>query len=218
MTLPKKNRRNIVVDDHQYHWHCCGGFNDAYVRVQAASGKGGLLNVQFVGYATPKHIEQAIRFGLDQGWSPNGKESIEIGGSDENTSIEYELKPDGASRTWFFDRFPFVMIPANSPPLPATGQITFLQHIPPGAREVSGSDAGDRFGPDLIIEFVASISAIDHWLGSCEDTCDVQPEYDGNVRTYSLQRTGDFQFAQISVNDDTGQVNVHCKPNIIPRR
>lgn len=108
MTLPKKNRRNIVVDGHRYHWQFdpfrLWG-NDSYVCVQDASGHGPLLKMQWVGIALPKHIEAAIRFALESGWAPDGDSSLEIGADSNSKSVSFRIKPDGADRYWFYDAF-----------------------------------------------------------------------------------------------------------------
>ncbi len=117
MTLPKGNRRNIVVDGHAYHWHCdpfrLWG-NDSYICVQDASGRGPLLKMQWVGIALPHHIESAIRFALANGWRPDGMAILEIGGDSNREPVTFRVKPDDATRYWFYDACYGVFLPRNS--------------------------------------------------------------------------------------------------------
>ena len=72
MTLPKKNRRAIVVDSVQYHWTI--GTRDDHRRgtatVQSSSGQGAKLIIDPVGLLTPRSIAEAIRFAISNGWNP----------------------------------------------------------------------------------------------------------------------------------------------------
>ena len=108
MTLPKKNRRNIVVDGHKYHWQFdpfrLWG-NDSFVCVQDASGRGPLLKMQWVGIALPKHVESAIQFAQKNGWKPDGDKILEIGADSNSEPVSFRLKPDGADRHWFYDDY-----------------------------------------------------------------------------------------------------------------
>lgn len=108
MTLPKKNRRNIVVDSHEYHWQFdpfrLWG-NDSFVCVQDASGHGPLMKIQWVGIALPNHVESAIRFAHANGWKPDGDTILEIGADSNAEPIAFQLKPDGADRYWFYDAY-----------------------------------------------------------------------------------------------------------------
>ena len=108
MTLPKKNRRDIVVDGHDYHWQF-NPFrlwgNDSFVCVQDASGRGALLKMQWLGIALPKHIELAIRFALSNGWNPGGTNIVEIGANSIDDPVKFQIKPEGASRYWYYDDF-----------------------------------------------------------------------------------------------------------------
>ncbi len=108
MTLPRKNRRTIVVDGHTYHWQFdpfrLWG-NDSFVCVQDGTGRGPLLKMQWVGIALPNHIEAAIRFAHANGWRPNGKNILEIGANSNENPVTFRIKPDGAPRYWFYDDF-----------------------------------------------------------------------------------------------------------------
>lgn len=219
MTFPKRNRRTIVVDEQKFHWLCRGEiFADAYVRIQDASGQGGLLSVQFVGIVTPRHVAQAIRFARSHGWDPTGKKSVEIGGLVGEVAAEFEMKPEGASATWFFDRYPVTFTPAGATPMPATGRIEFLQRLPVNLEEVSGEDAGNRFQPEVKIQFTSDVDKIDGWLHDCKETEHAEPLVNGGEEVYELEPTGDYSYAQITVNRETGLVKVHCKLNLVPRR
>jgi hypothetical protein len=116
MTLPKKNRRNIVVDGHAYHWQFdpfrLWG-NDSFVCVQDATGRGPLLKMQWVGIALPKHIEAAIRFAKLNGWRPDGANICEIGADSNFDPVTFRMKPNGASRYWFYDDYYGVYSPRN---------------------------------------------------------------------------------------------------------
>ena len=108
MTLPKKNRRNIVVDGHAYHWkfdpfRLWG--NDSFICVQDATGHGPLLRMQWVGIALPNHIESAIRYSLSNGWNPTDGGIVEIGANSNVEPVIFRTKPDGASRYWYYDDF-----------------------------------------------------------------------------------------------------------------
>jgi hypothetical protein len=108
MTLPKKNRRNIVVDGHKYHWQFdpfrLWG-NDSFVCVQDATGRVPLLKMQWVGIALPNHIEAAIRYAHANGWQPDGANILEIGANSNADPVTFRVKPDGASRYWYYDDF-----------------------------------------------------------------------------------------------------------------
>ena len=116
MTLPKKNRRNIVVDGHEYHWQF-NPFrlwgNDSFICVQDASGRGPLLKMQWVGIALPNHIESAIRFAQAKGWQPEGATILEIGADSNSEPVKFRLKPDGAARYWFYDDYYAEYSPRN---------------------------------------------------------------------------------------------------------
>lgn len=116
MTLPKKNRRDIVVDGHTYHWQfdpfrLCG--NDSFVCVQDASGRGPLLKMQWVGIALPNHIEAAIRFAHANGWRHDGTNILEIGADSNADPVTFRMKPDGAPRYWFYDDYYGEFSPRN---------------------------------------------------------------------------------------------------------
>jgi hypothetical protein len=116
MTLPKRNRRNIVVDGHAYHWQFdpfrLWG-NDSFVCVQDATGRGPLLKMQWVGIALPKHIEAAIRFATLNGWRRDGANNCEIGADSNCDPATFRMKPKGASRYWFYDDYYGVYSPRN---------------------------------------------------------------------------------------------------------
>lgn len=108
LTLPKKNRRDIVVDGHSYHWQ----FHplrlqgkDSFICVQDASGRGPLLKIQWLGIALPNHVETAIRYAIKNGWVSSGTGIIEIGANTVDEPITFRIKPDGASRYWYYDDF-----------------------------------------------------------------------------------------------------------------
>jgi hypothetical protein len=108
MTLPKKYRRNIVVDDHKFHWHFHPyrfGVHSSFICVQDASGTGPLLKIQWVGIALPNHVESAIRFAWETGWDPQGKQILEIGVNSLKEPVTFCIKPADASRHWFYDDF-----------------------------------------------------------------------------------------------------------------
>ena len=70
MTLPKKSRSSIVVDDVTYHWTRGRSPACLWVTVQHGSGHGALLRIDTVGIPMPNDIADGIRFAIKSGWEP----------------------------------------------------------------------------------------------------------------------------------------------------
>ena len=91
VTLPKRNRRDIVVDDVAYHWTI--GTKDDHRRgtatVQHAPGRGARLIIDVVGTLLPADVANAIRFAIELGWKPaeSGQE-VWIGFCDEYSETD----------------------------------------------------------------------------------------------------------------------------------
>ncbi len=77
------------------------------------TGRGPLLKMQWVGIALPKHIEAAIRFAKLHGWRPDGASICEIGADSNFDPVTFRVKPNGASRYWFYDDCYGVYSPRN---------------------------------------------------------------------------------------------------------
>ena len=107
MTLPKRNRHDIVIDGVKLHYN----YNpyrlhgrESWVCVQDASGHGPLLKIQWIGNSVLPHlVEAAIRYGMSQGWKPNSGTEFDIGIDCRNQLTQFEMKPDDGGRWWFYD-------------------------------------------------------------------------------------------------------------------
>lgn len=79
MTLPKKRRRNIVVDNEHFCW--IDNYltkRDRTVAIQSASGDGPLLKGIILTRLKPSDVELAIRFAKDRGWNPSTGSEFEL--------------------------------------------------------------------------------------------------------------------------------------------
>jgi hypothetical protein len=92
MTLPKKGRREVIIDGIRYHWRCTGNDGTIDLTVMLAGAYGQLLRV-FFDYAgvysrarnqpgvfrhrrqgrsiTPTVVETVVDWALNNGWTPN---------------------------------------------------------------------------------------------------------------------------------------------------
>lgn len=72
MTIPKKSRREISVDNNTYHWTRgrVRRAGNGWITVQHAGGEGSLLRIDLFGIPTPADIAEGIRFAIANGWNP----------------------------------------------------------------------------------------------------------------------------------------------------
>ncbi|MDB5344721.1 MAG: hypothetical protein JWP89_3098 [Schlesneria sp.] len=78
MTIPKKSRRTISVDNVKYHWtrgHTRRTEN-GWVTVQQADGHGSLLRIDLYGIPKPIDISEGIRFAIANGWNPSKSDQM----------------------------------------------------------------------------------------------------------------------------------------------
>lgn len=72
MTIPKRGRRTITVDDVAFHFKASFERAERIV-IQHASGRGACLFIFPHAVMTPTHIADAIRFAITKGWPPGTK-------------------------------------------------------------------------------------------------------------------------------------------------
>ncbi|EMI40865.1 hypothetical protein [Rhodopirellula sp. SWK7] len=73
MSLPRRNRRNVYINDVHYHWvkGSRGDNGRGVVTIQLAAGDGSKLMVDPYGRIRDDEIPDAIRFALSAGWQPS---------------------------------------------------------------------------------------------------------------------------------------------------
>lgn len=110
MAFPKKDRRKITVDGHQYFWIASG--NDGYIDLIICSANipGQKLFAQFDYHSfhintgdsrqliqtlsiTPFIVRQVIQYGINSGWTPEKKNS-DLGLGFLDNKIDLKLKPE----------------------------------------------------------------------------------------------------------------------------
>jgi hypothetical protein len=91
MTMPRKNRRNLIVDGVKYHWIERGhgkehwlnlGYSSGCITFQEAPGRGACLFLVFIEYPTRRDLAEVIRFALQHGWQPSQNKPFYLGFSD----------------------------------------------------------------------------------------------------------------------------------------
>jgi hypothetical protein len=68
---------------------------------------------------------------------------------------------------------------------------------------------GNMFTRGFTIRFTSTAEAINAWLERSPGTAGVQPKTTRTRRIYSIQPGGGAMFAEVTVDDQTGQVSVH---------
>ena len=110
MALPKKDRRKITVDGHQYFWIASGNDDFIHLIICSANVPGQKLLAQFDYHSfhiitadstqlkqtlsiTPFIVRQVIQYGINSGWTPEKKNS-DLGLGFLDNKIDLKLKPE----------------------------------------------------------------------------------------------------------------------------
>lgn len=106
MSFPKRKRRNITVDDIQYHWvpTPMRGFTPPMVALlvcRATDPSGSMLNVRFwqrhVDIIVPGDVQTVIANALKRGWKPDGDAEFYIGPDDAYSLLSLPKWPSSRS-------------------------------------------------------------------------------------------------------------------------
>ena len=101
MTLPKKSRSSIVVDDVTYHWTRGRSPACLWVTVQHGSGHGALLRIDTVGIPMPNDIADGIRFAIKSGWEPKiGGKMFYLGFTDQPGFERFVVRAHDSPDYW----------------------------------------------------------------------------------------------------------------------
>lgn len=101
MTIPKKSRREITVDNNTYHWTRGRRAENAWVTIQRASGEGSLLRIDLFGIPTPADIAEGIRFAIANGWSPEvSNRSFYLGFTDQRETNRFVVRASDSPDFW----------------------------------------------------------------------------------------------------------------------
>ena len=101
MTLPKKSRSSIVVDDVTFHWTRGRAPECLWVTVQHGSGHGSLLRIDTVGVPLPNDIADGIRFAIASGWNPeSGGKMFYLGFTDQPNNDRFVVRAHDSPPYW----------------------------------------------------------------------------------------------------------------------
>ncbi|CAN0285937.1 unnamed protein product [Ectocarpus sp. 4 AP-2014] len=105
MALPKKRRRTTTVDGTTYHY--CIRLNESGRGViQHGNGNGACLFIFPHAIMQPKHVADAIRFGIERGWKP--------GVSGDDVWLAFDSDADNNSLLEFIPSDDFRVITYNT--------------------------------------------------------------------------------------------------------
>jgi hypothetical protein len=101
MTMPRKNRRNIVVDMVKYHWsNRSRGAWSEWIFIQQATGRGPLLKLDCCGVPSLPQLAAGIRFALQQGWDPIRGKPCYLGFKDDSPEGSFVVRDAKSGSYW----------------------------------------------------------------------------------------------------------------------
>ena len=83
-----------------------------------------------------------------------------------------------------------------------------LAPLPVPTRDVAVEILGSPFTREFRLSFHLSETQLEQWLSDCEGISDAEIFLKGEVTTYSIRPGGGAQFAEVHVNQSTGEVVV----------
>lgn len=96
--MPRKGPRSITIDGDDFHWVVQDW---GYIVVQHASGRGACLHVVALAIMLPKHVGEAIQFGIRHEWKPGQSgDSVWLGFDLLNDVAEFRLIPPQSQPTY----------------------------------------------------------------------------------------------------------------------
>ncbi len=103
MTIPKKSRRKISVDDATYYW--TRGRNrraeNGWITVQREPGTGSLLRIDLYGIPNPVDITEGIRFAIANGWkSSKSEQMFYLGFTDQPGTERFVVRSATSADYW----------------------------------------------------------------------------------------------------------------------